>query len=223
MSIASQLTALTGDKTAIANKITEKGGTLSQNAGFDTFATDIGTIPTGASEEAILSKYFRGDIDTLPSDYFSGVTSLYSSFFAANQYLKKVQFSSDLLSIGGSIFSSSYVEEIDLSLCTSVTSIPNTFASYARGLKKVILPFSITNIGVNSFGASGSASASDYTMNFIFLGNTPPSLSNASSSLPPAQQGLVMEVPYSSDHSVKQAYITAYPAYEPYIVESQPT
>ena len=45
MSIASQITALGTDKTDIANAITAKGGTLSQNYGFDTFAADIANIP----------------------------------------------------------------------------------------------------------------------------------------------------------------------------------
>lgn len=45
MSIANQIAALNADKTDIAAAITAKGGTLSQNAGFDTFATDIANIP----------------------------------------------------------------------------------------------------------------------------------------------------------------------------------
>ena len=47
MSIASQITALQADKTAIANAISTKGGTVGAGDGFDDFATDIGTIPTG--------------------------------------------------------------------------------------------------------------------------------------------------------------------------------
>ena len=47
MSIATQISALQADKTAIANAITDKGGTVNSGDGFDDFATDIGTIPTG--------------------------------------------------------------------------------------------------------------------------------------------------------------------------------
>lgn len=47
MSIASQISALQADKTAIANAISTKGGTVGAGDGFDDFATDIGTIPTG--------------------------------------------------------------------------------------------------------------------------------------------------------------------------------
>ena len=45
MSIATQISALEADKTAIANAITAKGGTVASGDGFDDFATDIGTIP----------------------------------------------------------------------------------------------------------------------------------------------------------------------------------
>lgn len=47
MSIATEISALQADKTAIANAITAKGGTVGSGDGFDDFATDIGTIPTG--------------------------------------------------------------------------------------------------------------------------------------------------------------------------------
>lgn len=49
MSIATQISALQADKTAIANAITAKGGTVNSGDGFDDFATDIGTIPTGST------------------------------------------------------------------------------------------------------------------------------------------------------------------------------
>ncbi len=65
MSIATQITALQADKTAIANAITTKGGTVGAGDGFDDFATDIGTIPTGPTMYAnpILQAFNYGSED----------------------------------------------------------------------------------------------------------------------------------------------------------------
>lgn len=49
MAISDQITALQNDKTAIATAITNKGGTVNQGDGFDDFAIDINTIPTGVT------------------------------------------------------------------------------------------------------------------------------------------------------------------------------
>lgn len=46
MTIATEIAALYNDKTAIATAITNKGGTVGVNDGFDDFASDIGTIPS---------------------------------------------------------------------------------------------------------------------------------------------------------------------------------
>lgn len=65
MSIASQISALQSDKTAIAGAITAKGGIVNSGDGFDDFAADIATIPAASS-----TKYgcnidnFLGDVDT---------------------------------------------------------------------------------------------------------------------------------------------------------------
>lgn len=47
MSIATQIQALTADRTAIQNAISAKGGTVSSADGFDDFASAIATIPSG--------------------------------------------------------------------------------------------------------------------------------------------------------------------------------
>ena len=47
MSIATQIQYLQQDKTDIANAITAKGGTVNSGDGFDDFANDIATIPSG--------------------------------------------------------------------------------------------------------------------------------------------------------------------------------
>lgn len=55
LSIATQITALTTDKTNIRNAILAKSGTCAAENGFDDFATDIATIPSGSSMELIKS------------------------------------------------------------------------------------------------------------------------------------------------------------------------
>lgn len=50
MSIATQISALQQDKTDIATAITNKGGTVSSGDGFDDFAADIATIPSGGGD-----------------------------------------------------------------------------------------------------------------------------------------------------------------------------
>ena len=49
MSIADKISRLSAAKTAIANAITGKGGTVGSGDGFEDFATDIATIPTGGN------------------------------------------------------------------------------------------------------------------------------------------------------------------------------
>ena len=51
---------LATDKTNIEAIITTKGGTLSQNSGFDTFATDIATIPSGGHD--YFADYLKGTL-----------------------------------------------------------------------------------------------------------------------------------------------------------------
>ena len=62
MSVADQIQALQNDKTAIANAITAKGGTVNSGDGFDDFAADIATIPSGSTPISV--------------DYTPGGTSL---------------------------------------------------------------------------------------------------------------------------------------------------
>ena len=66
MSIASQITALHTDKTAIAAAIAAKGGSLSQNAGFDTFAADITNIPHAYGTVRFSSQSTRMTVTGLP-------------------------------------------------------------------------------------------------------------------------------------------------------------
>lgn len=53
MTIATQIAALQQDKSDIATAITNKGGTVNSGDGFDDFATDIATIPTGGTIDSL--------------------------------------------------------------------------------------------------------------------------------------------------------------------------
>lgn len=69
MSIATQISALQTDKTNIASAITTKGGTVNSGDGFDNFASDILTIPTGGggqTQTKSLSVTSNGSYTVLP-------------------------------------------------------------------------------------------------------------------------------------------------------------
>lgn len=55
--IAENLTKLQTARTNIASAITAKGGTVSQGDGFEDFATDIATIPSGSGGAAYYTRY----------------------------------------------------------------------------------------------------------------------------------------------------------------------
>lgn len=51
--IEENLTRLQAAKTAIGNAIVAKGGTVASEDGFEDFATDIATIPSGGTSVAV--------------------------------------------------------------------------------------------------------------------------------------------------------------------------
>ena len=61
MSIATQIAALQTDKTDIASAITTKGGTVTSGDGFDNFASDILTIPTGGGDDHVAVRFLDYD------------------------------------------------------------------------------------------------------------------------------------------------------------------
>ena len=74
MSIATQISALQTDKTNIASAITTKGGTVSSGDGFDNFASDILTIPTGGggqTQTKSLSVTYNGSYTVLPDSGYT--------------------------------------------------------------------------------------------------------------------------------------------------------
>lgn len=77
MSIANQIAALNADKTDIAAAITAKGGTLSQNAGFDTFAAEIANLPHAYGTVRFSSQSSQMTVSGLPFTP-KGVIAYYS-------------------------------------------------------------------------------------------------------------------------------------------------
>lgn len=166
MSIAEQLTALTADKTAIENAITEKGGTLSQNSGFDTFATDIGTIPTGSNK---FKDVVDGSVKTLTAQDLKGITSIHQYSFYGRQRLTSVVFPSTLLNIGAQAFRSCYYLT-SVTFNEGLTRLLTVAFGYCEKLLNITLPTTISEI--QSFVFIGCVRL----QSIIILATTPPTL-----------------------------------------------
>lgn len=96
-------------KTAIANAITAKGGTVSSGDGLEDFASDIATIPSGGSGEynAIFSNtptYFTLKDNIISINIPNGVVSISSSSFYSCTYLTSVNIPNSVTSIAGDAF-----------------------------------------------------------------------------------------------------------------------
>ena len=101
-SVSQNLIRLQNARTAIANKITSLGGTVSQNDGFEEFPNDLDTIPTGSSsvETVTINGIQSSDWTSYTSHWQSGgnfldltgilcgdIISLYGFFrFVTTQY-----------------------------------------------------------------------------------------------------------------------------------------
>ena len=213
MSITSQITALNADKTAIANAITAKGGTLSQNPGFYTFAADIATIPTGATEAEIMNKYFTGRITNLTADCFIGLTSIREYMFDRNTDIVSVSLPSTITSIQSYAFQlCSNLETIHLS--EGLTELNNSAFSFCNKLNNVVVPSSVTLVGQYVFNIGGSTNKKTFT----FMGTTPPTLQQYA--MKSADSIQVIYVP----HGLKPTYVAASSVWATYesVIEELP-
>ena len=167
MSISAQITALDTDKTAIANAITAKGGTLSQNAGFDTFASDIGTIDKNASLKNLIS----GSLTLIPAEMLAGLTTIEDYMFYSHVNLEGIELPETLLSIGSNVFA----------YCTALTSIfiPDSVTTIGASLVRACTGITTIRIGsgVTSIGAAAFYDCSRLT-SFTITAVSPPELAN---------------------------------------------
>lgn len=140
MSIATQITALQADKAAIATAITNKGGTVNPGDGFDDFAADIATIPSGSTQakygvtiDNMLGNIAANGVLQQPTEKFdlnfAGVEDVAKDAlqqkFLTNNQIRSVKFP-DLKQISGSdalygTFDWSSIENIDLSSLETIS------------------------------------------------------------------------------------------------------
>lgn len=135
MSIADKIQRLQAAKTAIATAITNKGGTVASGDGYEDFATDIATIPSGG-----------GGTDNLPAFISDGVST-----FTDNNITK----------IGAYAFyyrnSSNVTTPITSVSCANVENIGNYAFQSCAQLTSVDFPKCKT-LGQGSFSSSGLTS-----------------------------------------------------------------
>lgn len=90
-----------------------------------------------------------------------------------------------------------------ISIPSGLTTIADNAFTYCRYLQDPVFPAALTSIGAGAFNYVGSSSQ----CNFTFLSTTPPTL--GSSAFTGFSGSRKIYVPYSSDHSVLEAYKTA--------------
>lgn len=117
-------------KTAIANAITAKGGTVGANDGLEDFAADIATIPSGGGE-------YNAEFGNTPTEF--GMRNIVS-----------VNIPNGITSIGSSAFSNCS-KLTSVNIPNSVTSIGNTVFNACIGLTSIVIPESVETIGGSTF------------------------------------------------------------------------
>ena len=152
MSIADKITRLQTAKTNIANAITTKGGTVITGDGFEEFATDIASIPSGGGENK-LKKLFTGETVLITADDLDGTTSLSNiSGFQSRRNFDIEEWASTLDTIGGSTFVSCTGLTID-HLPSALTVLSDYAFDGCSNLPLTSLPSGITRIGTGAFRA----------------------------------------------------------------------
>ena len=196
------------DKITIPNSLT----TIGQNA----FSSN-----TSSRKEAI---YLPSVIDSLSKSAFSN-----------NYLLRKVVLPSTITTLPESTFSNCYSLN-DVTIPNTVTTIEKNAFYNCYSLTKINIPYGVTSLGDNVFWQCYSINVitipSTVTsigkdcfyccyniIEYHFLRETPPTLGQTAFS--GIQSGTLIYVPYSADHSIRDAYKTAtnWSAYAAYIKE----
>lgn len=130
-------------------------------------------------------------------DIPSGVTKISQGAFTKCYNLKKITIPNTVTQFESTAFTDCYSLS-EISLPTGLTSIPSSCFSGCKSLRRLTIPSSVTNIYQKAFNAT-------MKLTLEMKSTTPPTLSD-STAVSGASRILV---PYSSDHSVLNAYQTA--------------
>ena len=162
------------------------------------------------------------------------VTSVSSGMLKDCVCLKRVSIPSGATTFGFEAFTNNYMLG-SVTIPSGVTDLQRTTFSNNISLKGIVLPSSLTTIGDNVFSTitfpsltipanvtsiGNTAFGYNYSVQtYHFLPTSPPTL--GSTAFQSIYSGTVIYVPYSSDHSILNAYQTAtnWSAYSSYIQE----
>jgi len=162
------------------------------------------------------------------------VTSMSNAMFKECTCLKRVSIPSGATTFGTEVFQQNFMLE-SVTIPSGVTNIQKTTFTNNIGLKGIVLPSSLTTIGDNAFSTitfpsltipanvtsiGNTAFGYNYSVQtYHFLPTSPPTL--GSTAFQNIDSGTIIYVPYSSDHSILNAYQTAtnWSAYSSYIQE----
>ena len=145
-----------------------------------------------------IGNYFIADSGIKKIVVPGGVTTI-GSYFAQYGLCEVAEFPSSLTSIGAIAFANCKALK-SVALNEGLTNIPNSFVS-STGLRSITYPSTVTSIGTTQFTSSA-------VKEVHLRSTTPPTISNKSNIAMSDYTGLYY-VPYSSDHSVLNAYKTA--------------
>ena len=154
----------------------------------------------------------------------NSVTSISSSAFDNCSNLASITIPNSVTSIGGVTFNRCY-NLASIIIPNSVTAISSNAFYYCSGLATITITNSVTSIGSNAFSGcynlasitipNSVTSIDSYAFNncyrvfeYHLLPTTPPTLSNTNA-FSGIQNGTIIYVPYSEDHSILEAYKSA--------------
>lgn len=194
-------------KTAyIPSTITDLGSYTFQNC-YCLESVDLPSNLTTLETNCFTSCYSLSSI-TIPNT----VTSIGISCFQHCYSLSSITLSNTLQTLGNSCFYNCR-KLLSITLPSTLQTIGNSCFYYCQSLTTITIPASVTSIGNSCF--NNCANMQEYH----FLRTTPPTL--GTTAFPSISSGCKIYVPYSSDHSILNAYKTAtnWSTYASYIEE----
>ena len=157
------------------------------------------TIPSGVT--SIGTYAFNGCYSLKSITIPSSVTSIGTYAFHSCRGLTSITIPSGVTSIGDYSFYNCYILK-SIAIPSSVTSIGTYAFNGCHSLSSLTIPSDVTSIGANAFYSCYGAAE------YHLLPTTPPVL-GSSNAFYNIQSDCVIYVPYSSDHSILEAYKAA--------------